>query len=176
MVTKGLKGHIKAFFKGELTTGFIKAAAGFFISLIIAMFISKDIVNIVLNTFLIALSINALNLFDLRPGRALKVFILFGLIFLFLDRFKNPFIILSLLLIALVYFPYDIKAKTMMGDTGSNVLGFTLGYFSAINLNIYIRLAYLIVLIGLHIISEKSSISRIIERNKVLSFIDKLGR
>lgn len=173
---KGLKGHIKSFFKGELTTGFIKASIGFFLAMIVSILISKDVLNMVINTFTIALSINALNLFDLRPGRSLKVFSFLSIIFLLISKFNNYFIIVSMLAIVLVYFPYDIKARAMMGDTGSNVLGFSLGYYIVLSQSLKIRIIYLLCLIILHIIAEKTSITKIINENKILKYLDELGR
>lgn len=173
---KGLKGHIKAFFKGELTTGFMKASIGFFVSAIISVILSKDIANIILNTFLLALSINMMNLFDLRPGRCLKVFIFLGVVFLTISGFKASFILVSMLSISLIYFRYDIRAEAMLGDVGSNILGFTLGFSCVLTQNIYIRLLYTLILVGLHILAERLSISELIEENKFLKFIDQLGR
>lgn len=173
---KGLKGHIKSFFKGELTTGFVKAALGFFISLVISTFISNSIGEIIFHSFIIALSINAMNLFDLRPGRTIKVFLLLSIIFLLLSEFNRYFIIVSMILITLAYLPYDIKAKAMMGDTGSNVLGLTLGIYVVLSQILYIKIAYLLLLIFLHILAEKKSISKIIENNKILKYIDEIGR
>lgn len=173
---KGLKGHIKSFFKGKLTTGFIKASVGMFLSIIISIKLSKTIPNIILNTFIISLSINALNLFDLRPGRSLKVFIFLSILFLLIFKFNNYFIILSMLSISVIYFYYDIKAKSMMGDTGSNVLGFTVGYYVILNQDLVVRVVYLVLLVTIHIIAEKVSISKIIENNKFLKYIDELGR
>lgn len=173
---KGLKGHISSFFKGSLTTGFIKASVGFFISLILAIYISENIINTIINTFIIALSINTLNLFDLRPGRALKVFNFIGLLLLLVSNFYNWYILTSMLVITMVYFKYDIKAEAMMGDVGSNVLGLSLGYYCALSQGLYMRIGYLMVLIVLHLVAEKVSISKIIENNKYLNYIDQLGR
>src|SRR3712207_4652284 len=67
----GLKGHFKSLLKGTLTTGGFKALFGGFVGLTISVAISKDIVDIVINTLIIALSTNLMNLLDLRPGRAI---------------------------------------------------------------------------------------------------------
>ena len=71
----GLKGHFKSLFKGKLTTGGFKALFGGFVGLIISVCISKNIADIIVNTLVIALSTNLMNLFDLRPGRAIKVYL-----------------------------------------------------------------------------------------------------
>lgn len=174
---KGLKGHIISFLKGKPTTGGIKAGVGFLISLIISLLISKNILDIIVNTFLIALFTNYNNIFDLRPGRSIKAFI-FASIALLLTRTIGQFeyLIFSFFGIILIYFPMDLKAKAMMGDVGSNVLGITLGIYCSLSNGLIIKVIYLLILIIIHIIAEKYSFTKIIENNKILKFIDDLGR
>lgn len=172
----GLKGHFKSLFKGTLTTGGFKALFGGFVGLTISVAISKNIVDIGINTLIIALSTNLMNLLDLRPGRAIKVYLVIVLTLLFTLIGYPKGLILILLPSVLVYFKEDIKAKAMMGDTGSNVLGISIGILIAIGYARPIRLGWLAFLIFIHILTEKYSLTKIIENNKVLNFIDKLGR
>lgn len=172
----GLKGHFKSLFKGTLTTGGFKALFGGFVGLTISVAISKNIIDIGINTLIIALSTNLMNLLDLRPGRAIKVYLVIILTLFFTLIGYPKGLILILLPSVLVYFKEDIKAKAMMGDTGSNVLGISIGILIAIGYARPIRLAWLIFLIFIHILTEKYSLTKIIENNKVLNFIDKLGR
>lgn len=76
----------------------------------------------------------------------------------------------------LAYFNKDLKAKAMMGDTGSNVLGISIGILFVLGYSGPIRISWLVVLVLIHILTEKYSLTKIIEKNKFLSFIDKLGR
>ena len=172
----GLKGHFKSLFKGTLTTGGFKAIFGGFVGLIISVCISKDIVDIVINTLVIALSTNLMNLFDLRPGRAIKVYLVIMIvIFATLTGYVQ---ILPLLILpnVIAYFNYDLKAKAMMGDTGSNVLGISIGILIALGYTTKVRVSWLVFLVLIHLLTEKFSLTKIIEKNKVLNFIDKLGR
>ncbi|NMA86189.1 MAG: phospho-N-acetylmuramoyl-pentapeptide-transferase [Tissierellia bacterium] len=174
---KGFKGHIKSFFKGKLTTGAMKAGTGFLISLFVSIIISRDLTEIIINTFLISLFTNSINLFDLRPGRAIKVFILFSVIMLFTKEINEyNFILFSFYGILFIYLPIDLKALAMMGDIGSNVLGMTLGMYCVLTHNIIIKSIYLFVLFLIHIMAEKISFSKVIENNKILNFLDQLGR
>lgn len=174
---KGFKGHIKSFFRGELTTGGIKAGVGFFVALIISIILSVNFIEILINTLLIALFTNLTNLFDLRPGRSIKVFIMISLIMLMTGGIKDyNFFFYSFYGILIIYFPLDLKAKAMMGDVGSNVLGITLGIYCAYTHNLASKIIYLILLIIIHILAERLSFSKIIENNKILKFIDSLGR
>ena len=174
---KGFKGHIKAFFKGKLTTGGLKAGIGFLISLFVSTFISDNLIQIVINTLLIALFTNLINLFDLRPGRALKLFILISIIMLFSNETNEyNFVLYSFYGILFIYLQLDLKGMALMGDIGSNVLGMTLGIYCGFTHSIIMKSIYLLILIIIHIMAEKISFTKIIENNKILNFIDKLGR
>ena len=172
----GLKGHFKSLFKGELTTGGFKALFGGFVGLVVSVCISSSIVDIIVNTLIIALSTNLMNLFDLRPGRAIKVYLVIIIpIYITLTGYTKVFPLLILPNV-LAYFNIDLKARGMMGDTGSNVLGISIGVLMALGYGIKVRLAWLVFLILMHLITEKFSLTKIIEKNRVLKFIDNLGR
>ena len=172
----GLKGHFKSLFKGELTTGGFKALFGGFVGLVVSVCISSSIVDIIVNTLIIALSTNLMNLFDLRPGRAIKVYLVIIIpIYITLTGYTKVFPLLILPNV-LAYFNIDLKARGMMGDTGPNVLGISIGVLMALGYGIKVRLAWLVFLILMHLITEKFSLTKIIEKNRVLKFIDNLGR
>ena len=172
----GLKGHFKSLFKGELTTGGFKALFGGFVGLVVSVCISSSIVDIIVNTLIIALSTNLMNLFDLRPGRAIKVYLVIIIpIYITLTGYTKVFPLLILPNV-LAYFNIDLKARGMMGDTGSNVLGISIGVLMALGYGIKVRLAWLVFLILMHLITEKFSLTKIIEKKRVLKFIDNLGR
>ncbi|WP_066637515.1 hypothetical protein [Desulfolucanica intricata] len=172
----GLKGHFKQLFKGRITTGAIKALGGGLIAFIISIFQGQGI-QILLNTLIIALSINSINLLDLRPGRAGKGFIL-GALFLTIfgwERIELNFLFIFLgALIA--YLPFDLKANVMMGDSGSNALGIILGIISVWILPLTVKIVLLVFLVTFHILTEKYSLTKIIEKNKLLDSLDRLGR
>ena len=172
----GLKGHFKSLFKGELTTGGFKALFGGFVGLVVSVCISSSIVDIIVNTLIIALSTNLMNLFDLRPGRAIKAYLVIMIpIYITLTGYTKVFPLLILPNV-LAYFNTDLKARGMMGDTGSNVLGISIGVLMAFGYGIKVRVAWLVFLILMHLITEKFSLTKIIEKNRVLKFIDNLGR
>ncbi|MBM7854712.1 UDP-N-acetylmuramyl pentapeptide phosphotransferase/UDP-N-acetylglucosamine-1-phosphate transferase [Desulfohalotomaculum tongense] len=180
----GLKGHFKALLKGELTTGGLKALGGGVLALLITLIdyrgkfgLDVSIINIIVSTLIIALSINAVNLLDLRPGRAGKGFLLLAVVIIILSW--GSYDILPLALITgslLIYLPWDLKAKTMMGDTGSNALGLTIGVTAAWSFDSAAKLIYLGFLIFFHLFTEKYSLTKVIAGNKILNYLDKLGR
>lgn len=172
----GLKGHFKSLLNRKLTTGGFKALFGGFIGVVISIAISKNIYDIVINTLIIALSTNLMNLLDLRPGRAIKGYLVISIVLLFtLSGYTRNFLLLILPNVV-AYFNQDLKAKAMMGDTGSNVLGISIGILFVIGYSLKVRLIWLAFLIFIHILTEKYSLTKIIENNKFLNFIDKLGR
>ena len=172
----GLKGHFKSLLNGKLTTGGFKALFGGFVGLVISIAISKNIYDIVINTLIIALSTNLMNLLDLRPGRAIKGYLLISIVLLFTLGEYTRNLLLLILPNVVAYFNQDLKAKAMMGDTGSNVLGISIGILFVMGYSLKVRLIWLAFLIFIHILTEKYSLTKIIENNKFLNFIDKLGR
>lgn len=182
---KGFKGHLKTFFQDRrLTTGALKAFFGGIIALVFS------IANVRLNGFahypwmividflLVALSANILNLFDLRPGRAGKVFcFIFALILLLSKNFISYIgLFFPILVILLLYLPHDLKAQMMMGDVGSNLLGATLGVMMVWMLSDFGKIIALLIFLFLQIAAEKISFSKIIDKYGPLKYLDQLGR
>ncbi|SHE53404.1 UDP-N-acetylmuramyl pentapeptide phosphotransferase/UDP-N-acetylglucosamine-1-phosphate transferase [Caldanaerobius fijiensis DSM 17918] len=172
---KGFKGHIKELIHYHMTTGGLKAVIGFLTALFISVIVSSTYIDIFINTVLIALFTNTLNLMDLRPGRALKVSILLFVLFAIFAH-KNIWLLIPVMGFVAAYFPRDIKAFSMLGDTGSNLLGSVVGVYTAISFSFDIRLIIALLLILLQIIAEKYSITKLIESNSILKFFDELGR
>lgn len=184
---KGFKGHLKAFWKDKkLTTGLLKALFGGAIALVFS------IANARLNGFgnypwivgidflLVALVPNIINLFDLRPGRAGKAYLIIMITVLLLSLNRNFIVYTGLFLpitiILLIYLPYDLKAKMMLGDVGSNLLGSSLGMMMVWMLSDFGKIIALIIFISLQLAAEKISFSEIIERYRPLKYFDQLGR
>lgn len=172
----GLLGHFKALFKGTLTTGAFKALLGGFVGLTLAVTISKSIPNIIVATLVVALSTNMMNLFDLRPGRAIKVYTLLAIIiFIASAKFQRE-VMMLIVPAVLAYFYFDLRALTMMGDAGSNVLGVSMGVFIVSSFGLAVQVVCLILLVLIHILTEKFSLTKIIENNKFLNYLDRFGR
>jgi UDP-N-acetylmuramyl pentapeptide phosphotransferase/UDP-N-acetylglucosamine-1-phosphate transferase len=175
--TLGFKGHFGALFRGRLTTGGLKAMGGGLISLFIAVFVSDGWINIIINTLILALFTNMLNLLDLRPGRAVKGFLFFTIVIIIIAGGNLDWLLLAPLAGAVLwYFRYDLSARIMMGDAGSNVLGFALGYLAITELSLNARTGILLFLIAMHVLTEKYSLTKIIEKTAILRCIDNMGR
>jgi len=74
--SKGMRGHFRELLlHGKLTTGAVKAIGGLVLGFVLGLAVSNgDPVVIISSVLLIPLSANAINLMDLRPGRACGVF------------------------------------------------------------------------------------------------------
>lgn len=175
---KGLLKHIKSLLKGHLTTGFLKAFIGGLVSISISINISNSVIDLLLNTFNIALFTNGLNLMDLRPGRCTKVFLIIGAVIMLSNiNYISSFLPLVVALTAVsVYLVYDLKELCMLGDTGSNILGITLGYFSSLTSTTLTKVFIFIALLVINIAAERVSITSLISKNKFLNYLDNLGR
>lgn len=176
---RGFSGHIRELFRGRLTTGMLKAAGGFLLAMAVSFPIASHWWEVLLDAAVIALSANLANLLDLRPGRAIKVFlpVLAGIIAL---NWRSPRDVLPWLLcvgaVALALFGGDLAERFMLGDAGSNVLGATIGIGIAVGAGDWWKLGALVFLALLNILSEKVSFSRLIDANRALKRLDSLGR
>lgn len=174
--SQGFSGHFKSLlFERRLTTGAIKAIFSLVIVFFINFYWNKSYFDLFINTLLILLMSNFINLLDLRPGRALKVTLFLLLATLGLGL-RNYLLIIPIVIMVLLALKFDLQAKGMMGDIGSNVLGVTLGGILAINYGIYIRASITFLLFSIHLYSEFHSLSELIKSNKILLYLDKLGR
>lgn len=185
---KGFKGHLKALAKGRLTTGGLKLLGIGFTSLFTALLIERAVgggaLRVVLATVVIALAANLMNLFDLRPGRATKVYLLllvpaFIALWLgLLDLAPSSLTVLALMSIGPVFaiWHFDLGERAMLGDAGANAMGALVGYLFASSLPLSWLAVVAVALFALNFASEKVSFSRVIENNRVLAAIDRIGR
>jgi UDP-GlcNAc:undecaprenyl-phosphate/decaprenyl-phosphate GlcNAc-1-phosphate transferase len=70
---RGFRGHLGALAKGEVTTGAVKLGGIGATGLVSGALLGGGPADVAVNAGLVAGGANLLNLFDLRPGRALKV-------------------------------------------------------------------------------------------------------
>jgi UDP-GlcNAc:undecaprenyl-phosphate GlcNAc-1-phosphate transferase len=123
---------------------------------------------------LIAGAANLLNLFDLRPGRALKVVLLFAPAAAGGGPASRLVAVASGTAVALL--PPDLNEEAMLGDTGANAAGALLGTAAVAGLGRRGRIAALLAVGGLTLASEKVSFTKVIARTPVLRELDGLGR
>lgn len=177
---KGLRGHLRSLIRGRrITTGLVKAVGGLLVAFWLARSLApENLIRIGLMTLVIALSSNAMNLLDLRPGRAGGVFLCVAIIILVtLFRHAGTLFVpglLYLILPALLVWERDSRASVMMGDTGSAILGGTLGLSVCLYAGLPIQIVVCLLLIAFHVFTERRSLTQLIERVLLLKWLDEL--
>lgn len=182
---RGFGGHIGALAKGEVTTGAVKllgvGASGLAAAFLLdcrdgdGQPMTGRIVDFGINAGLIAGAANLINLFDLRPGRAIKVSLLASAAL----AAAGPEARASVAApagAALALLPEDLGERAMLGDSGANAIGAMLGVAAASSLSRPTRLGVLAGVVGLTAASEKISFTKVIARTRALNWLDMLGR
>jgi UDP-GlcNAc:undecaprenyl-phosphate/decaprenyl-phosphate GlcNAc-1-phosphate transferase len=173
---KGFRGHLRALRNGQVTSGLVKIAGVGFSAAVAAVVLARGraagpgrVLDLGLDTALIAATANLVNLCDLRPGRAAKVVLLLGggLV----GTGAAP-----LVGTAIGSLPTDLAARSMLGDCGSNALGAGVATAAAATLPRPARLAAVLGVVGLNLASERVSFTAVIERTPWLRALDQLGR
>lgn len=178
--SKGLKGHLGALARGEVTTGAIKivglAATGLAASVLADRGRDRRLLTTLIGGAAIAGSANLANLFDLRPGRTLKVVSLGAGTLLLPLGAHGAATAAAALGAAVGTLPHDLRGESMLGDTGANAAGAMVGLALVERTGPRGRFALLAVTAVLTVLSEKVSFSKVIEGNPVLRRVDSWGR
>ena len=168
---RGFRGHLGALRQGEVTTGAVKLGGIGVTGVVSAALAGGSPADVILNAGLVAGGANLLNLFDLRPGRAIKVAAASGVLL----GVAGQDSVAAPLGAALALLPEDLGERAMLGDAGANALGAMLGA-SAAGLSRTGRIALLIAIVGITAASEKVSFTKVIARTPALNWLDMLGR
>ena len=170
---KGLKGHLGALARGQVTTGALKVFGLAATGLVATAMVDRGrrgIVSTVLGGAVVAGAANAVNLFDLRPGRALKVAVAAGAPLV--GTTPGAAAVGASLGVVLD----DLAATSMLGDTGANAAGALVGLAVVERTGPGGRAVALAALTALTLASERVSFTRVIEGSDVLRRIDAWGR
>ncbi|GII79307.1 hypothetical protein Sru01_42890 [Sphaerisporangium rufum] len=187
--SKGFKGHLTALARGEVTSGAVKIVGIGAAGLLAAALLPRDggpapdagrVLDVLADGALIAGAANLANLFDLRPGRAIKVGMLAGAPLLASALAAGRSAPAALAAVPLgagaALLPDDLGERAMLGDAGANALGALLGVAAAARLRRPARLAVLGAIAALTAASERVSFTKVIAGNPVLHRLDMLGR
>jgi UDP-N-acetylmuramyl pentapeptide phosphotransferase/UDP-N-acetylglucosamine-1-phosphate transferase len=173
--SRGFRGHLGALASGEVTSGVVKLAGIGTTGLAAALLTGGSAADIVVNTGLVAGSANLVNLFDLRPGRAITV-TLAASAALGAASADGRVAAAAPAGAALAMLPEDLAERAMLGDSGANALGAMLGAAAAATLPRPARVALLAAVAGLTAASEVVSFTMVIEAAPALRWLDQLGR
>jgi hypothetical protein len=197
---KGFGGHLSALRRGRLTTGALKLFGIGFLALLGAALPAfgtegvtpRSIAHYIVAVLVIGLAANTVNLFDLRPGRALKAYSMFvvvsvpaGVWSLVVANAGPPLATAALdgllvLVVALgpvlAVWRQDVREEGMLGDAGANAFGMLAGLLLVSALPFAGAVAAAAVLLAVNLASEKVSFSSVIERTPWLAALDRWGR
>jgi hypothetical protein len=178
---RGLRGHLGALAHGEVTTGTVKLAGLGATGVAGALLLPRPgagALDVAVNAGLIAGAANLLNLFDLRPGRAIKVAGLSAAMIGAASAATGGGVAVVAVPAgaALAVLPEDLGERAMLGDAGANALGAMLGAAAADSLGRPARIAILAAIVALTAASEKVSFTAVIARTPALNWLDMLGR
>jgi UDP-N-acetylmuramyl pentapeptide phosphotransferase/UDP-N-acetylglucosamine-1-phosphate transferase len=174
---RGWRGHGGAALRGELSTGVLKAAGSLGLALFAMSYLGLSDARWLLAAGVLVLATNVFNLLDLRPGRSAKAFVLLGAGLLIGSRSLRPLWTIGLFAApALVAGLYDLRERSMLGDTGANLIGALAGLWLVLTLSGIGQLIALALLALITLYAELRSISALVERVPVLRELDSWGR
>lgn len=176
--SRGFAGHLRALRSGRLTTGAVKLFGGAAVAVLISSTTSVERpARLLADAALIALAANLANLLDRAPGRVGKASLVAAVPIVAAagadPRLAGPAIVAGALVALLTD---DLRERLMLGDTGANVLGGTLGLATVLTTSPDTRTVTLVVVAGLNLLSERVSFSTVISRTPPLRWFDRLGR
>ncbi|MEP7034889.1 MAG: hypothetical protein ABI934_04825 [Actinomycetota bacterium] len=181
--SKGLRGHLGSALRGEVTTGVVKIVGLGVTGLLAAGIIDRSKVaaprvSTMVGGAVIAGSANLVNLFDLRPGRALKVVLMLAvpLAATGSGNTASKAAAGAAAGAAIGCLPGDLAGRSMLGDTGANSAGALLGTALVGRTGLAGRLGALALLTALTLASERVSFTAVIEATPGLRELDALGR
>ncbi|HVN13368.1 MAG TPA: hypothetical protein VMT69_14830 [Kineosporiaceae bacterium] len=175
--SKGLGGHLGALTRGEVTTGGVKVAgigATGAVAAALALGPRPRTRDVLPAAALVAGAANLANLFDLRPGRALKLALAPAPVALAAGPAGG--LVAAVTGPALALLPEDLGERAMLGDGGANAAGALLGLAMVAAAGPKTRLATLAGVVALTLASEKVSFTKVIEATPVLRELDLAGR
>jgi UDP-N-acetylmuramyl pentapeptide phosphotransferase/UDP-N-acetylglucosamine-1-phosphate transferase len=174
---RGFRGHLLALGRGRLTGGAVKLLGGALVALVVAPLavgLEQPPYLMLVGAVVVASSANLANLLDLRPGRCTKVFLPLWVVGCLLDPTAGAWSA-GLAGAAAGTFPLDLGERGMLGDSGANALGAVVGVLLVTG-PAWLLWALAVVLLVLQATSERVSFSRVIDGNRWLRAVDRLGR
>jgi UDP-N-acetylmuramyl pentapeptide phosphotransferase/UDP-N-acetylglucosamine-1-phosphate transferase len=174
---KGLHGHARLLVRGRVSSGVLKVAGLVAVGTGVAVIARPDITGFaVVDAVVVAGAANLVNLFDLRPGRAIKIALLTAVPLVAVLPSAAGAALAVPAGVAAGVLPFDVRERVMLGDCGANALGAALGAGVAIARNATASLVVLAAIVAMTLASEMVSYSRIIDATGPLRAFDRLGR
>jgi UDP-N-acetylmuramyl pentapeptide phosphotransferase/UDP-N-acetylglucosamine-1-phosphate transferase len=171
--TRGLAGHLGALRRGEVTTGAVKILGLGFAGITAGALVHRDPRDAVSAAITVAAAANAVNLLDLRPGRALKSGLVLGL-----AGIGGPAAVpaAGAFGAAAALLPDDLAERVMLGDGGAGAFGAAVGVAIAAGASRRGLRRIALALSAVNVASELVSFSSVISAVPPLRAFDEWGR
>ncbi len=178
MGPRGLRKHLRALAAGHMTTGILKLLVTVAASIVVVGGEARgDGLARAAGVVLIAGCANLWNGLDVRPGRALKAFLVIGITILFADPdWRLVPVLPGVLVGALPCLFLDLRERAMLGDGGANLVGFVAGmglYAVTPGGGVCVGAVATVVL---NVLADTVTLSRLIDAFPPLRWVDRLGR
>ena len=174
---RGWRGHAQAVLRGGFSTGALKAVGALGLAAYVVGLIVPGDAEYILAIALVVLTTNLFNLFDLRPGRALKIFFAIAITIGLITWDVEPLWVLGALIGPLpLLLRYDLGELGMLGDAGSNAIGAMAGLWMVLEFSTLEQAIALAVVALVTLYGEFRSISELIDRTALLRLLDSIGR
>lgn len=174
---RGLRNHVRELASGHMTTGILKLIVTLGASVLAVALVDRgDGTTRLASVVLVAGTTNVWNGLDVRPGRALKVFVLATLVLTLIGARGAAMVVVVLAPIALVALWFDVRERAMLGDAGANLLGFSVGVALVASLPSWTIVGASAAAVGMNILAETVTFSRVIDSTAPLRWFDRLGR
>jgi UDP-GlcNAc:undecaprenyl-phosphate/decaprenyl-phosphate GlcNAc-1-phosphate transferase len=170
---RGVIRQFREVLRGRITPGIVKMVVIVGAALAWTVVAPVPASRVLLGTLLIAGAANLWNLFDVKPGRALKYGIVAGAAVL---AATVTALLGATVGASLALLPADLGERAMLGDSGANVLGFMvgIGLFDQLGTSDVGLGVALGVILVLHALAETVTLSRIIRAILPLRWFDEL--
>jgi UDP-GlcNAc:undecaprenyl-phosphate/decaprenyl-phosphate GlcNAc-1-phosphate transferase len=173
---RGFAGHLGALVRGRVSTGLLKVVLLGGGAVVFGVLVFGAGWRAFVAAFLLAGCTNLANLFDVRPGRALKFLGIPVVVLLFLAPYRAVLALAGVVGGAIVLFYFDLRGRIMLGDAGAAIWGAVLGYLVVTSGPGVVWWVAGVAVVGLTAVAEVSSISRVIEEVGALRRLDLWGR
>ena len=174
---RGLRGHLESMARGHMTTGILKVVVGVGAAVLAAAALGGGPVRVIAAVVVMASCTNLWNALDVGPGRAVKWGVLAAILLLAASWRDGLGVLLAATVGgSLAVLPFDLAERGMLGDAGSNPLGFVVGLGLAALLPTPWLVVTAVAALALQIAAETVTLSRLIEAVPPLRWFDGLGR
>lgn len=185
----GFSYHLGSLARGRVTTGLVKMLIGGAVAVLaVAISVGEQVrwtgdwvLSVGRGGALVALSANLANLLDRAPGRTAKVAVGWWTVLLIgtllLGEVAMEAMVWTTIPVAAVVgvLRYELREQLMLGDTGVNPLGASLGLGTVVLVPAVTEWVVLAVVAALNIASERISFSAVIDSVAPLRRLDRMG-